>query len=144
MSRRIHIPTQQKKAYQAMLGLEDYLAGTSLAPALKELIKIRASMLNNCAYCIQMHTTEALKQGEDAQRLFALAAWPESPLFSPAERTVLAMTDEITHIGEAGLTDATYQQALEHLGETALAEAIMQAVVINAWNRIAVACHMTH
>ncbi|MDE2441251.1 MAG: carboxymuconolactone decarboxylase family protein [Betaproteobacteria bacterium] len=144
MSKRIQIPTQQETAYQAMLGLEHYLAGTTLATALKELIKIRASMLNNCAYCIQMHTTEALKLGEDPQRLFALAAWPESPLFSSAERAVLAMTDEVTQIGEAGLSDATYQEVLEHLGEKALAEAIMQVVVINAWNRIAVACQMIH
>ncbi|BDM63531.1 alkyl hydroperoxide reductase AhpD [Shewanella sp. NFH-SH190041] len=144
MSKRINIATVQGKAIQAMMGLETYLAGTTLTAGMKELIKVRASMINKCAYCIQMHTTQALEQGEDQQRLFALAAWQESPLFTDIERAVLALTDEITLISVEGVTDEVYQNALSCLGEKGIAEVIMQAVTINAWNRIALSLKMVH
>ena len=144
MSDRIQLASQVPAAVSAMMGLEAYLGGTDIPLSLKELIKLRASMLNGCAYCIEMHSDVAMKHGESAQRLLALAAWRESPLFDERERAVLALTDEVTLIGERGLTEETYQQALALLGETLLAQCLMQVVTINAWNRIAVATRMEH
>ena len=144
MSDRIQLASQVPAAVSAMMGLEAYLGGTDIPLSLKELIKLRASMLNGCAYCIEMHAEVAMKQGESPQRLLALSAWRESPLFDERERAVLALTDEVTLIGERGLTEETYQQALALLGETLLAQCLMQVVTINAWNRIAVATRMEH
>ena len=144
MSERIQLASQVPAAVSAMMGLEAYLGGTDIPLSLKELIKLRASMLNGGAYCSVMHAEVAMKHGDSPQRLLALAAWRESPLFDERERAVLALTDEVTLIGERGLTEETYQQALALLGETLLAQCLMQVVTINAWNRIAVATRMEH
>lgn len=144
MSQRIQLASQIPAAIQAMRGLEAYLGGTDIPLSLKELIKLRASMINGCAYCIEMHAEVAMKHGKSAQRLLALAAWRESPLFDGRERAVLALTDEITLIADQGLTEQTYGEALAQLGESLLAQCLMQAVTINAWNRIAVATRMEH
>lgn len=93
MTTRIDIAKVQPKALNAMLSIESYLANVTLSSELKELIKIRASMINKCAYCIQMHVPEAEKVGVESQKLFALAAWKESPLFNATERAVLALTE---------------------------------------------------
>lgn len=144
MSDRIQLASQIPAAIQAMQGLETYLGGTDIPPSLKELIKLRASMINGCAYCIEMHAEVAMKQQESPQRLLALAAWRESPLFDERERAVLALTDEVTLIADQGLSDATYRQGLVLLGETLLAQCLMQIITINAWNRVAVATRMEH
>ena len=144
MAKRINLAQVQPQALTAMLGIENYLADTALSFELKELIKIRASMLNGCAYCIQMHTTEALKNGIAQQKLFALSAWQESPLFDEAERAVLHLTDDMTKIADAGVSERVYQSCLELLGEERLAQAMMQIIMINAWNRFALATAMTH
>lgn len=144
MQKRVDINELEPNAYTAMLGLEQYVSATELDKSLKELIKIRASQINNCAYCIQMHTEEAIKQGETTRRIFALSAWKESPLFSSIERAVLALTEEVTLISVAGLSDDTYKAALSALGEKSFIQAIMQIVTINAWNRMAVATHKIH
>ncbi len=144
MSKRINIAEVQGDAINAMMGLEKYLSSCKLTESMKDLIKLRASVINKCAYCIEMHTKEALKHGQDAQRLFALAAWQESPLFTDTERAVLALVDEVTLISVAGVSDVVYQTALQHLGEQGVAEAIMQIVTINAWNRIALSTRMVH
>ena len=114
METRININQLEPDAYKAMFSLEKYLSSVELEPSLKELIKIRASQLNGCAYCIQMHTEQARKQGETEQRIYALSAWKESPLFTDMERAVLALTDEITLISNQGLSQKTYDVALEH------------------------------
>ena len=144
METRININQLEPDAYKAMFSLEKYLSSVELEPSLKELIKIRASQLNGCAYCIQMHTEQARKQGETEQRIYALSAWKESPLFTDKEKAVLALTDEITLISNQGLSQKTYDVALEQLGENVLAQSIMQIVTINAWNRMAVSTHMRH
>ncbi len=144
MEDRIKIGELEPNAFQAMFGLEKYLGAVDLDPRLKELIKIRASQINGCAYCIQMHTEQARKQGETEQRIYALSAWKESPLFTEKERAVLALTEEVTEIRKVGLSSAAYGKALEALGENGLAQALMQIVAINAWNRMAVATHMRH
>ena len=142
MNTRINIKQLEPDAYRAMFGLEKYLDSIALVSTLKELIKIRASQINGCTYCIKMHTQNARNQGETEQRIFALSAWKESTLFTDRERAVLALTDEITLISCHGLSKATYDLALEHLDESLLAESIMQIITINAWNRIAVSTHL--
>jgi AhpD family alkylhydroperoxidase len=144
MEKRIDVARLEPKAYKAMLGLETYLSGTTLDAPTKELIKIRASQINGCAYCIHMHTEEARKLGETEQRIYALCAWKESPLFTDRERAVLALTDEMTLIANDGLSHGTYEAARQALGDNALAEAMMQIVTINAWNRWAIATAMQH
>jgi len=144
MENRIKIDETEPNAYQAMLGLEGYINATELAQDLKHIIKIRSSQINGCAFCIQMHTDEARKQGETDQRMHAIAAWKESPLFSELEKIVLAVTEEITLISDCGLSKETYKKALTVLGETRLAQCMMQVVTINAWNRIALATNMVH
>ncbi|MUH95605.1 carboxymuconolactone decarboxylase family protein [Aliivibrio fischeri] len=144
MTTRIDIAKIQPTALSAMLSIESYLSNVNLSAELKELIKIRASMINQCAYCIQMHVPEAEKAGIESQKLFALAAWKESPLFNVTERAVLALTDEMTLIANDGVSDKSYQEALEVLGEEQLAQAMMQIIMINAWNRFALATQMTH
>jgi len=144
MKKRININTLEPGAYQSMSSMEKYLSSIDLDASLKELIKIRTSQINGCAYCIQMHTEQARKQGETEQRIYALSVWKESPLFSDRERAVLALTEEVTLISYQGLTNDTYEKALEHLGEYKLAQSIMLIVTSNAWNRIAVSTNMQH
>ena len=144
MTTRIDISQLEPKAYQAMLNLEGYLAGCDLDSNLKELIKLKASMINKCAYCIQMHSEQARKQGESEQRIYALPAWQESPLFTDEERAVLALTEEITNIAKAGLSDAIYKLCTELFGEQKVAQLVMQIVTINAWNRIALATKLVY
>lgn len=125
--------------YEAMLALERYGQNCAISPKLKELIKIRASQINGCAYCIDMHTEDALKLGENPRRIFALSAWHESHLFTDEERALLQLTEEVTKIAEKGISDETFTQATKIFGEKATAQIIMLGVIINAWNRIALA-----
>lgn len=140
MNKRVVVREVEPKAYEAMLGLEKYLAKTSLDASLKELIKIRVSQINGCAYCINLHTTDARNMGETEQRIYALSAWRETPYFTKTERVVLALAEEITFISK-GVSDKTYQEASEMLDEHTLSQAIIAIVTINAWNRIAVSTH---
>lgn len=132
----------QPKAYEAMFGLEKYLSQSQLKPSLKDLIKIRVSQINGCAYCIDLHSKDARKQGETEQRIYGLSAWRETPFYDETERAVLALAEEITHISVHGVSDETYENALAQLGEEGLAQAIMAIIAINAWNRIGVSTHM--
>jgi AhpD family alkylhydroperoxidase len=113
-----------------------------LDSALRELVKIRASQLNGCAYCIDMHTRAARKAGESEQRLYALAAWRESPLFTERERAALELTDAITRIGERGVPDAVYESAETQFAAAELANLMLAITAINAWNRMAVSSGM--
>jgi len=144
METRIKIDETEPKAFQAMLGLESYINATELDQTLKKLIKIRSSQINGCAFCIEMHTNEARTAGETDQRMHAIAAWKESPLFSELERMVLTITEELTLVSNGGLSKEIYNKAIKLLGENQLAQCIMQVVTINAWNRIAVATKMVH
>ncbi|MDO6500535.1 carboxymuconolactone decarboxylase family protein [Photobacterium sanguinicancri] len=144
MNNRIAIAEVQPKALTAMLGLEGYLATTELTAELKELIKLRASMINQCAYCIEMHTKAALELGVEQQKIFALSAWKESPRFDQKEQALLQLVDEMTLIHQVGVSDATYQACIAHFGEQQTAEAMMQTITINAWNRFALATKMQH
>lgn len=143
MSARLNIATVDSAAYKAMMGLEGYLQTISLTPIQKELIKIRASQINKCAFCLDMHTKDALKYGETTQRIFILEGWREAKeLFSEEEQVLLAMTEEITLISHNGLSEETFQKTKQYFDDAQIAQIIMAIVTINAWNRIAVSTHL--
>ena len=143
MQKRININSAEPMALKAMMALENYLAQTSIPKTVKELIKIRASQINGCAYCIDMHTKDALKNGETDQRIFLLNAWRETDtIFTEEEKTVLAITEEVTLIHQHGLSDVAYQNAQQFFSENQSAQIVMAVVTINAWNRIAVSSHL--
>lgn len=141
METRVNILQTQPEAYKAMMGLEKYIASTSLTPTHKELIKIRASQINGCAFCINMHTRDARKMGETEQRIYLLNAWRETTLYTEEEQAILAMTEEITLI-QNHLSKATYDNARKLFDEKYISEIIMMITTINAWNRIAIATEM--
>ncbi|AOW08224.1 carboxymuconolactone decarboxylase family protein [Flavobacterium gilvum] len=142
MEKRIDINEIEPQAYKAMYALEGYLATTQLSHTQKELIKIRASQINGCAFCIDMHTKDALKYGETAQRIFLLNAWRETSLFTEEEKVILAITEEITLIHNHGLSTETYKKAEQFFDKNTIAQIIMAVVTINAWNRIAISTLM--
>ncbi|UTA69361.1 carboxymuconolactone decarboxylase family protein [Emticicia sp. 21SJ11W-3] len=137
MSNRINILQIEPTAYKAMMGLEAYLQSTQVSKSLKHLIKIKASIINGCAYCVNMHTREARKDGETEQRIYLLSAWRETTLYTEEERTALALTEEVTMIQNQA-SNETYLKAERLFGPTLLAQIIMVIVTINAWNRIAI------
>lgn len=141
MQQRINVLETEPTAYKAMLGLEAALTQSSLSKNHLNLIKVRASQINGCAFCINMHTKEAKAHGETEQRLFMLDAWEETTLYSPEERAILKLTEEITNI-QGKVSDETYSYAEELLGKNYLALVIMAAVTINAWNRIAISTRL--
>jgi AhpD family alkylhydroperoxidase len=129
--------------YRAQVALDRTVRQGAPDHALHELVKIRASQINGCAYCIDMHTREALAAGETERRLFALAAWRESPLFSDRERAALALTDAVTRIAtEAPAVDEAYAAAAAHFSDEELTWLLYAIATINTWNRLAVATHM--
>ena len=132
---------EARDAYRAMAALDRSI---EFDPQLRELVKIRASQINGCAYCIDMHTHEARRAGESDRRMHAVAAWRESPLFSARERAALALTDAITRISERGVPDEVYEAAADQFTQPELAELVMAIVAINAWNRIAVTTGITY
>lgn len=138
MDNRINVSEIDPKAYEAMIGLEKYLAQSGLDKTLYELIKTRASQINGCAFCINMHTRDAIALGETAQRLFLLDAWRETDLYTEKERAVLALTESMTLLTNGQVTDAVYKNAATHLTQKELAAVIMAIVAINGWNRIAI------
>jgi AhpD family alkylhydroperoxidase len=142
MSNRVIIADTEPAAYKAMYALENYLQATTLTKSQKELIKIRSSQINGCAYCIDMHTKDALKNGETPQRVFLLSAWREANLFTEEERAILQITEEVTLIQQHGLSEETYLKAKLFFSETQLAQIIMAIVTINAWNRIAISTRL--
>ena len=112
-----------------------------LDPLLGDLIRLRASMLNGCAYCVDMHSKDARAKGETEQRVYAVAAWHEAPFFTPAERAAFALTDALTKLPGNPLPDAVVAEAEIQLGADGLAAATWVIVLINAWNRVAIASH---
>ena len=120
-----------------MLGLEKYVQ-TNVDHTVLELVKLRASMLNGCAFCVDMHSRDALAAGESSRRLFAVAAWREAPFFDERERTALALTDAVTRLGEHGVPDEVWDAAAKVWSEKELADLVVAIATINVWNRIAV------
>jgi AhpD family alkylhydroperoxidase len=129
--------------YRAQVALDRAVGQAAPDKALHELVKTRASQINGCAYCIDMHTRDALDGGESQRRLFALAAWRESPLFTERERAALALTDAVTRIAtDAPAVDDAYAAATGHFSDEELAWLLYAIATINTWNRLAISTHM--
>src|SRR4051812_24147559 len=138
MTQRLNTAKVAPKSYAAMMGLENFVKAGTLGHGLVHLVKVRASYMNGCAYCIDMHTKDARAAGETEQRLFAVPVWRETPFFTPRERAALAFTEAVTEIGRQGVPDALYRETSEHFTEPELVELTMAVVAINAWNRLAI------
>ncbi len=136
---RLSVHDVDPAAYEAVLGMERYVRNSGLPKPLYELVKIRASQLNGCAFCLDMHNRDARAGGEDQRRLDVLSAWREVPsLFSEAERAAFAFTEAVTLIGAAGVPDDVWEQVSKHFGDTGTVHLLMAISVINVWNRLAV------
>lgn len=139
---RLDVHGVDPKAYQAVLGMESYVRHSGLDPKLSELIKIRASQLNSCAFCLDMHHRDARRHGEDQRRLDVVSAWREAPdLYTAAERAALALTEAVTRIGDAGVPDAVWNDVRAEFDEAGVVQLLMAIATINVWNRLAVATH---
>ncbi len=125
-------------ASRAFTSLETYLKGCGLEPALLNLVYLRASMINGCVYCLQLHSSDALAGGERVERLFQLGGWAESPVFSSRERAALAWTDAVTRVSESHVPPALYEQARRHFSEKELVDLTWAIVSINGWNRMSI------
>lgn len=137
MQKRINIKQVDPEAYKALYPLEKYLSGSGLKPGHRNLIKIRASQINGCAFCIDLHTREARQAGETEERIYLLNAWKEVDLFSDEEKALLGLTEAVTLITNH-VPDDVYLNASMFFDEKYLAQVIMEIVAINAWNRIAI------
>ncbi|WP_203655679.1 carboxymuconolactone decarboxylase family protein [Actinocatenispora rupis] len=126
---------------KAMNALDAASRKTTLEAPLLELVRARASQLNGCAYCVDMHTRDAEKGGEDVRRLYTLPVWRETPFFTARERAALALTEAMTRLSEAPVDDATFAAAADQFGEVELAELVWSITVINAWNRLGATAH---
>jgi AhpD family alkylhydroperoxidase len=124
-----------------MLGVENYVRNSGLDKKLYELIKIRASQINGCAHCLNMHTRDSRKLGETEQRIYLLNAWRETDLYSAKERAALALTEAMTLISLHQVPDDVFNEAKKQLTEKELAAVMMAVVAINGWNRIAITSH---
>ena len=143
MTKRINFNDVQPSAYDAMDALDKFLDDSTIDRLHREFIKIRASQINGCAYCVDSHSHDALRLGESLQKVLLISAWREAKdVFSEEERLLFRITEEITLIHQHGLSDEAYQQAIQVFGEEKTAQIIMAIVTINAWNRIGVATEL--
>lgn len=124
---------------EAMLVLEKYLAGSGLEASLLHLVKMRASQMNGCAYCLDMHSKDARAGGETEQRLYLLNAWREAPCYSDRERAALAWTEALTVVSEGQVPDDVFELASRHFSEKELVDLSLAVVAINGWNRLSIA-----
>jgi AhpD family alkylhydroperoxidase len=139
MAERLQYAKAFPEGIHAMLNLGKVIGASGLEPSLLELVKTRASQMNGCAYCIDMHTKDARAAGETEQRLFALSAWRETPFFTPRERAALAWTEALTNIQQGHAPDEVYEEARREFDEPQLVKLTLAITQINAWNRIAIA-----
>jgi AhpD family alkylhydroperoxidase len=126
-------------SYKAMLGLEASLAQSTLPVALKHMLKLRASQINGCAYCIDMHWKDARAAGESEQRLYGLDAWEESPYYTDRERAALAYMESVTRIADTHVPDDVFDRVRSHFSNQEVVDLTWLAATINAWNRVAIA-----
>src|SRR5215471_13665860 len=125
------------RGYRAMEALQDYVDDCGLEPLLLELVKMRASQINGCAYCIDMHIKDTRAPGEKEQRLYELNAWRETPFYNERERAALLWTEELTQISQGHASDAVYEEVRKHFSEEELVDLTLAIVAINGWNRLA-------
>ena len=138
MTPRINYIKASPDAYQAMLKLETYTRECGLEDSLRELVKLRASIVNGCAFCVDMHWKDAKAAGESDERLYGLTAWHEAPYYTERERAALAWTDSLTRIADTHAPDDVYEQAKQQFSEKELVNLTLLVVTINGWNRIAI------
>ena len=139
MERRIDAIKVAPGARQAMYALETYVRQSGLEHSLLELVKMRASQINGCAYCLDMHSKDARAAGETEQRLYCLNAWEESPFYTDRERAALEWTEAVTLVAQTHVPDEIYERVRQHFSETELVNLTMAIVAINGWNRLNVA-----
>ena len=142
MEPRIRYSKEEPGAYRAMQQLEEYIHGTGLDPALIELMKIRASQLNGCAFCLDMHTQDARMAGEAEQRIYCLGAWRESPFYTEQERAALALTEAVTLIAVNGVSEELYDRVRTHFSAQQFVQLVMVINTINAWNRLSISTRL--
>ena len=143
MSERFNMNKVLPDAYKALARLDSFTRTSGIPPLQQEMIKIRASQINGCAYCVDLHTREARKQGETEQRIYLLSVWREAPdIFNDEEQLLLEITEEITLIHQHGLSDHLYKKAISLWGEVRTARVIMAILNINSWNRIGVGLNL--
>ena len=143
MQARLEAQKVAPAAYQAMLGLEMFVRKQSkLEPALIQLVKMRASQINGCAYCIDMHSKDARAEGETEQRIYALSAWEETPFFTDRERAALALTEATTLVAEGHVPDTVYDKVKKSFSEEELVNLTLVIITINGWNRLAITFRM--
>jgi AhpD family alkylhydroperoxidase len=139
MQPRIDSAKAAPGAVKAMLELEKYVRQSGLETPLLELVRLRASQINGCAYCLDMHTKDARAEGETEQRLYTLSAWRETPFFTERERAALEWTEAVTEIGKDHVPDEVFERTRRHFSERELADLTLAVIAINAWNRLAIA-----
>lgn len=139
MTERLKYATRSPKGYRTFLALSQFVGECGIEPSLLELVKIRASQINGCAFCLDMHTIDARAAGETEQRLYLLDAWREAPFYSERERAALAWTESVTLVSETHVPDDVYEEARRHFSEEELVNLTWAVVTINGWNRVAVA-----
>jgi len=142
MQMRLDYARSAPGVYEAMDSLDGYLGRSDLEEGLLDLVKLRASQLNGCAYCIDMHWKDLRALGEREQRLYALDAWRESPFYSERERAALAWTEAVTRVAEGQVPDRIHQQVAPHFGEKELCDLTLAIATINAWNRLSIAARL--
>jgi AhpD family alkylhydroperoxidase len=138
MESRLEYDKEAPGALKAFLGLETYLHHSSLEAPLLELVKMRASMINGCAYCLDMHSKDARAKGESEQRLYALSAWRETPFYTERERAALAWTEAVTLVHQSHVPDSLYEETRRHFTSREITDLTWAIVAINGWNRIAI------
>lgn len=138
MTARINYARVAPRAMHAMLALERHVRESGLETSLLELVKLRASYINGCAYCVDMHSKDARAAGETEQRIYSVPVWRETPFYTPRERAALAWAETVTLIGRHGVSDELYAATREQFEEAELVELTMAVIVINGWNRLAV------
>lgn len=138
LEQRINYSKTASEGVENLRKLEAYIRSTDLEPELVELVKLRASQMNGCAYCIDMHAKDARSHGESEQRLYGVSAWRESPFYSERERAALAWVESVTIISEDQVPDEVYHQVKEHFTDKELVDLTLAVIAINSWNRLAI------
>ncbi|MER7503451.1 carboxymuconolactone decarboxylase family protein [Nonomuraea pusilla] len=144
MSQRIDVRSLVPEAYEGFLAVERFLHAGELPSSTLHLVKLRASQINGCAYCVQLHSGDMKKEGESDERIWGVAAWREATVFTPAERAALAVTEEATRLADRALvSDEVWDEAARHYTDKQLATLVVAIAMINSWNRILVTTRAT-
>jgi AhpD family alkylhydroperoxidase len=144
MTTRLNPYTVAPEAMQPLMALEERIKTGPLGFTLIELVKTRASQINGCAYCLHMHTSDAMKEGERPERLFLLDAWEESTMYTPRERAALAWTEALTRVSETHAPDADYEALAPHFTPQEIVDLTLLIATINSWNRLAIGFRLHH